>query len=110
MPWMRAPEWMSGHLVQPHEIAGAQEEEQQGRTAGAAREVASGGSRRHAVVVMGPIAYCARCANFARNRVGAGLKGDCSDPQGKTRNAVAARLRRLRAGRHPMTGEVLVHS
>ena len=112
VPWLRTPEWMASSLALPHERGGAdgtQEEEQQGRAAGTAREVEGVSSRGHAVVVMGPMAYCAKCGNFARRRVGAGLKGTCAAPQGKTRNAAAARLRRLRAGRHPLTGEVLVH-
>ena len=111
VPWLRTPEWMPDTLTLPHEKGGAavsQEEEQHARTAGTAREAQRIGDRGHAVVVMGPIAYCAKCGNFARRRVGAGLKGNCTAPQDKTRNAASARLRRLRAGRHPLTGEVLV--
>ena len=111
LPWLRAPEWVRNDLVQPHETAGGaelQQEEQQARAAGTARAMAATAAHGgHAVAIMGPLAYCTRCASFARIRVGSGLKGTCSAPQEKTKNAVAARLRRLRAGRHPLTGTKL---
>ena len=106
VPWPRTPEWMAEWLALPHEKGAANraEEEDQRRAIGMARQVEGGDGRGHAVVVVGPFAYCARCGNFARRRLGAGLKGICAAPQHKTRNAVAARLRRLREGKHPITG------
>ena len=65
------------------------------------------GRSDHAVVVQGPIAYCARCAQFAIIRVGKGLKRICAAPHRKALNAVQARLNRLRNGQHPITGRPL---
>ena len=98
-------------MIQPHEVSGEaepQSELMQRRAVGMAREAAGASSDGHVVVVIGPIAFCARCASFAIRRLGAGLKGVCIATQTKTRSAVAARLRRLRAGRHPITGKELV--
>ena len=61
----------------------------------------------HRIAFSGPLVYCTRCANFAHKRVGAGIKGRCSAPTYKKANAVAARLDRLRAGRHPLSGTPL---
>ena len=109
VPWLRAPEWMPDHFVQPHERCGGEglstASPQSSRPQGTARELKEGRGAGHAVVLMGPIAYCTRCARFAKDRLGVGLKGPCTRPQVKTHNAAAARLRRLRAGRHPLTGE-----
>ena len=61
----------------------------------------------HKLAFMGPIVYCIRCANFAHKRVGTGLKSACTAPTNKKANAAAARLARLSAGRHPLTGRAL---
>ena len=111
LPWLRAPEWMPDHFVQAHERAEGGvlnvAEHQRSRPQGMARKIKEDRGAGHAVVLMGPIAYCTRCVRFAKDRLGVGLKGPCTMPQVKTQNAAAARLRRLRAGRHPLTGEPL---
>ena len=105
--WLRAPEWMPRHLIQPHEVedTGAADQEMGWRrSSGAARASGTMRSRGHAIVLAGPMAFCAKCARFARHRLGTGLRGECPAPQHKTANSVAARLSRLRQGLHPLTG------
>ena len=108
---MRAPAWMPDQVVQSDELKGSEWVEEEGgkslRALGTARKAEEGRGGGHAVVLMGPIAFCTRCARFAKDRLGVGLKGSCTAPQAKTANAVAARLRRMRGGRHPVTGAVL---
>ena len=109
MPWQRAPDWMPISLIQPFEKQEVQEEgeEDRWRRAGCARIAEGRGGGSHALVVQGPIAYCTKCARFALERVGSGLKGRCFEPLKKTGSAVQARLNRLRAGLHPLTGRKL---
>ena len=57
---------------------------------------------------VGPLVYCTRCAIFAHLRVGVCMKRICAGPSNKRANAVAARLRRLQLGRHPITGQLIV--
>ena len=108
-PWQCAPSWMAGWLVQPFERNPPTRLSEGGwvKHGGRARVAEGRGKDGHAIVVKGPIAYCARCAKFALARVGRGLKGLCVAPQKKTSNATQARLNRLREGRHPITGRPL---
>ena len=105
-PWLCAPSWMSPWLEQPFERQHTVEVAEEGwmRHTGRARDTEGRGRRDHVIVIKGPIAYCARCAQFAIVRLGKGLKGFCAAPQQRTLNATQARLNRLREGKHPITG------
>jgi hypothetical protein len=61
----------------------------------------SAGVKKHALKQRGRILYCQRCGCYSEKKV-RGLAATC---RGKT--APTSALRRLRAGRHPLTGEVL---
>ena len=80
------------------------------RNPGQARAAVGRSRNDHALVVRGALAYCARCAQFAIKRLGGGLKGTCVAPQSRTRNAVQARLNRLKEGKHPVTGQPIDQS
>ena len=112
-PWLQAPEWMPRHLLQPSEQR-PQEGGQRAEVAGDVTLEASNDQQgrahnkgAHNLAFAGPLVYCVKCANFAHRRVGSGLKGICAEPTYKKANAVAARLQRLRSGRHPLTGRPL---
>ena len=64
-------------------------------------------ARGHVLRVVGSTVFCVKCASHARARLGTGLKGVCPQPQDATRNATAARLRRLHQGLHPVTGRTM---
>ncbi len=61
--------------------------------------------RGHHLRVTGPVVWCDRCARYASRRLGRALKAACS---GEAKGAYSTRLLRLRAGRHPLTGDLLV--
>ena len=61
-------------------------------------------SRGHVLRVVGATVFCVKCSSHARVRLGTGLKGVCPQPNDRSRNATAARLRRLHQGLHPVTG------
>ena len=102
-PWLRAPSWLSAHLVQPWE----HEEEALRRLAGCARERLGRRDNEHRVVIVHALAYCSRCACFAHKRLGSRFKGQCQLPEGRAAAAVSYRLARLRSGLHPITGLTL---
>ncbi len=115
MPWERPPDWLPSWIRDKAAMVIDEDDDSQ-RDAAAASSVDSSahpgaslvaGRGTHVIAFAGPIAYCIRCANYAKARVGSGLKGPCARPQFKTLNAVAARLARLRQGRHPITGAPL---
>ncbi len=114
MPWERPPEWLPS-WIRDRAAMDADQDESSLR-GGITTSVADGahtgastvtGRGTHVIAFAGPVAYCVRCANYAKSRVGSGLKGPCARPQFKTLNAVAARLARLRQGKHPITGAPL---
>ena len=110
MPWMRVPQWMPAELATQREVAPGFDAEGAvdsgwSRNPGQARAAAGRSRNDHVLVVRGALAYCARCAQFAIKRLGRGLKGTCVAPQNRTRNAVQARLNRLKEGKHPVTGQ-----
>ena len=100
-PWSAAPEWLPSYLHQPWETD---------TSAALLKEVgcirADVGTRLkgHRVAFVGPLAYCTRCACFARLRMGSRFKGNCREPTGRAAAAAASRLRRLRSGKHPIAG------
>jgi hypothetical protein len=102
--WLRKPDWLPQHLTQPWErgedfpeqIHGCKREELEARLA------------EHSLAFVGPIAYCVKCACFAQKRLGSRLKGQCVTPSGRAASAVAYRLTRMRAGKHPITGQALL--
>ena len=61
-------------------------------------------SRGHVLRVVGATVFCVKCSCHARVRLGTGLKGVCPQPNDRSRNATAVRLRRLHQGLHPVTG------
>ena len=97
--WLRQPDWMPTHLAQPWETDMGMH--------GCRREVLEARGNEHSVAFVGPIVYCSRCACFTLKRLGSRLKGICARPAGRAAAAVAYRLGRLRAGRHPITGQAL---
>ena len=113
MPWMRAPQWLPTWMQQPFEKSGPRgtfadaegDERRWRRKVGQPRRAVRRSQKDHVIVVRGAIAFCARCAQFALNRLGRGLKGPCAAPQNRRANAVHARLVRLRKGCHPITGQ-----
>ena len=107
-PWLCAPSWMATWLVQPFERnrPPAPAEADWVLNEGRARKTEERGRRDHVIVVKGPIAYCARCAQFAITRVGKGLKG-CAAPLRRTLNAAQSRLNKVKAGRHRVTRQRL---
>ena len=118
MPWQQIPDWMPRTLEQPHEQQpqerepcvgeeGGEKQEERGSQPGRATTSATT-KGAHTLAFVGPLVYCVKCANFAHQRVGKGIKGRCSEPTYKRANAVSARLQRLRAGAHPITGRPLV--
>ncbi len=62
-------------------------------------------SNGHRLHITGPVIFCDRCGRYATRRVGKALKGVCG---GSASGAYAARLARLRAGRHPISGESVI--
>ncbi len=115
LPWERPPAWVpigqwtaeerrsEGIEYQTDDTVLAEALHAQGASGQSNQE----GGRAHVIAFAGPIAYCVMCARFASERVGSGLKGACTRPLNKTRDAVAARLARLRQGLHPITGRRL---
>ncbi len=63
------------------------------------------GTEGHALYITGPIIWCDKCGRYATRRVRKSLKEKCL---GLATGAYPTRLARLRAGRHPMTGEPIV--
>ena len=101
--WLRAPDWMPQHLLQPW----GKEDAAWGRLYGCVREVLGDRDSEHRIAFAGPMAFCSRCACFAERRLGSRFKGDCVLPTGRAASAVAYRLARLRECRHPITGEAM---
>ena len=101
--WLRKPEWMPAHLVQPWEEG----ESLPSHLHGCRREELEARDDEHRVVFAGPIAYCSKCACFTQKRLGSRFKNACVLPAGRAAAAVAYRLTRLRAGKHPVTGHAL---
>ena len=102
-PWMRAPHWMSPHLVQPWE----EEEGAFLRLVGCTREKLGPREHGHLIRFSGPLVYCTKCACFAHRRLGCRFKGTCQPSVGRAASAVSSRLLRLNGGRHPITGQPL---
>ena len=102
-PWLGPPSWMPSYLVQPWEVGGAALR----REVGCNREALATRSSAHSIAFNGAIAFCTRCACFSERRVGSRFKGACVIPEGRAAAAVGYRLRRLREGRHPITGLLL---
>ena len=100
-PWLRPPSWLPQCLAQPWEedIHVALP-----RLVGCNRLALEPREKAHRVAFMGSVAFCARCACFAHKRLGSRFKGDCQLPHGRARAAVQYRLKRLRHGKHPITG------
>ena len=72
-PWLRATAWVPRNLEKPHECeAGVIIVQCLGwrRSQGAARATGLGRSRGHSIVLAEPTAFCAKCARFARSRLG----------------------------------------
>ncbi len=63
------------------------------------------GAQGHSLFITGPIIWCDRCGRYATRRVRQSLKNACA---GSATGAYPTRLARLRSGRHPMTGELIV--
>ncbi len=63
------------------------------------------GAQGHSLFITGPIIWCDRCGRYATRRVRQSLKHACA---GSATGAYPTRLARLRSGRHPMTGELIV--
>ncbi len=63
------------------------------------------GAQGHSLFITGPIIWCDRCGRYATRRVRQSLKNKCV---GLATGAYPTRLARLRAGRHPMTGEPII--
>ena len=61
------------------------------------------GAADHVIRTRGAAAWCEVCGRYALARVGTGLAGRCGGVLG----SYAVRLTRLRAGRHPLTGNPL---
>ena len=104
LPWMRAPSWMPRHLWLRSETQEDQEKEEQ-QCEGAETVVARARNGGHLIRTKGPLVWCARCACFAVQRHGRGLKAACAadTSSGHTRS-LFRRLQRLEAGLHPVTG------
>ncbi len=75
------------------------------RVPGRADPVDALDAKGHTLVVTGPVVWCEKCGRYAARRVGRALRARC--PEAAT-GAYATRLARLRAGRHPLTGEALI--
>ena len=103
-PWLLSPSWLPRHLGQPWE----EPHEALRRQFGCVREPVGSREHGHRVSFTASMAFCTRCACFARRRVGSRFKRECVLPQGRAAAAVAYRLRRLRTGLHPITGKPLV--
>ena len=99
-PWLGPPTWMPSHLVQPWEAGGTALR----REVGCFREALDARVSAHRPAFSGTIAFCTKCACFSERRVGSRFKGACVIPDGRAAAAVGYRLRRLRQGRHPITG------
>ena len=61
----------------------------------------------HRLLVTGSVAWCSRCAGYTENRVGSRLTQRCNPVVAGEGGARATRLHRLRAGRHPLSGQPL---
>ncbi len=121
MPWEREPDWMPAHLARrtgrEQASAAVADDVQRGGDSAAhssrrrtSEKRKSGhwqASSTHELADAGPLIFCMRCARYANRRFGAGLKGPCQRPTRLAQNSVAARLRRLFDGKHPITGEAL---
>ena len=101
--WLRAPDWMPRHLAQPWET----NEELLMQVQGCRREELTSRRNQHTVAFVGPMAYCAKCTCFSLRRLGSKFQGDCIVPTGRAATAVTSRLDKMRAARHPITGEPL---
>ena len=101
--WLGPPQWMPAELIQPWEIGGAALR----REVGCHREALQARDSAHRPAFSGPMAFCTRCACFSERRVGSRFKGACTIPEGRAAAAVGYRLRRLRQGLHPITGQPL---
>ncbi len=60
----------------------------------------------HSLFITGSVVWCGVCGRYAARRLGAALKRRCP---GRADGAAATQLARLRAGRHPLTGDALLH-
>ena len=102
--WLRKPDWLPQHLAQPWEGG----EDLREQVHGCKREELEARLGEHSLAFIGPIAYCVKCACFTQRRLGSRLKGLCVTPSGRAAFAVAYRLTRMRAGKHPITGQALL--
>ena len=101
--WLKTPDWMPQHLAQPWERS----ENLLLQVHGCRREEITARRNQHTIAFVGPIAYCVKCACFSLRRLGSKFKGECTVPAGRAAAAVSYRLRKMRAARHPITGEPL---
>ncbi len=62
-------------------------------------------ARGHRLRITGPVIWCANCGRYASRRLRRALKQECA---GSAIGAYATRLSRLKVGRHPITGDIIV--
>ena len=101
--WLKTPDWMPQHLAQPWE----RNENLLLQVHGCRREEITARRNQHTIAFVGPIAYCVKCACFSLRRLGSKFKGECTVPAGRAAAAVSNWLGKMRAARHPITGEPL---
>ena len=98
-PWLDDLAW----LYLPHLEQGSarrMEEDLQAKWASGAARTPAG----HLLRSSGSTVWCLRCACFARQRHGSGLKSTCEP---RRDNSSLIRTKRLQSGLHPLTGEPL---